>query len=333
MRPKDTPAALVIGGTEVPPGRVRQLDLAPAADCAAALPLSVTVVRGARPGPRVFLTGGVHGDEVNGVAIVREVSRRIDPERLAGDLLCVPVVNRPGFRGGSRYLPDGSDLNRCFPGAPSAGAAERLANLLMREVVLAADYGIDFHTAARGRSNVPHVRGDMNRPGVRLLAKAFGTPIVIHKVGHPRSLRRSATEAGVPTITLEAGETGRFARRIGRAGLRGVQNVLAALGMLQARRERPPFQIILRRSAWVRAEGPGRTQLAVGPGQLVYAGQPIATHAPPQGRVVHSVVAPLTGLVIGVSLGPISEPGSALCHIARLRKTLRTVERHLQAKA
>ncbi len=323
-----------LGGREIARGSVDRVQI-PLTEVAVRtpVPVQVTVVRGVRPGPRLFLTAGIHGDELNGVEIVRRVGFRVDPGRLAGDLVCVPIVNVPGFLNHSRYLPDGSDLNRFFPGSPHGKPAERFAHQILQEIVSRCDFGIDFHTAARGRANVAHVRADMDRPGARALARAFGTSIVVHRRGHRRSLRRVATELGVPTIVLEAGETGRLQERVGRSGVRGVRNVLVALGMLEDVRQEPPFQVIVRQSVWVRARQGGICELEVGPGDLVYEGQRIGTTANPFGSESEPITSPVTGLVIGVSLDPVCEPGNPLCHIVRLKKTLPTVERHLQARS
>jgi hypothetical protein len=322
-----------LGGVEISRGSVGHVQI-PLSEVAVRtpVPVHVTVVRGVRPGPRLFLTAGIHGDELNGVEIVRRVSFRFEPERLAGDLVCVPIVNVPGFVNRSRYLPDGSDLNRFFPGSPQGKPAERFAYRFLEEIVSRCDFGIDFHTAARGRANVAHVRADMDRPAARALARAFGTSIVVHRPGHRCSLRRVATELGVPTIVLEAGETGRLEERVGKSGVRGVQNVLVALGMLEDLRQEPPFQVIVRQSVWVRARQGGICELEVGPGALVYEGQRIGTNANPFASETEPIVSPVTGLVIGVSLDPVCEPGNPLCHIVRLKKTLPTVERHLQGR-
>jgi hypothetical protein len=323
---------LFLGGAELPPGIVARVRLAlPEAAVRTPVPVQVTVVRGARPGPRLFLTAAVHGDELNGVEIVRRIGARIDPARLAGDVLCIPIVNVPGFLNRSRYLPDGSDLNRFFPGSPEGKPAERFAHHLLSEIVSRCDFGIDFHTAARGRANVPHVRADMDRTATRALARAFGTPIVVHRRGHHRSLRRVATESGIPTIALEAGATGRLEKAIGAGGVRGVENVLIELGMLEGVRRAPPFQVIVRQSVWIRAPQGGLCEIRSSPGDLVYEGEPIGRIADPLGTETAPVVSPVTGLVIGVSLDPVCEPGNPLCHLVRLKKTLATVERHLQS--
>ncbi|HEY7529632.1 MAG TPA: succinylglutamate desuccinylase/aspartoacylase family protein [Gemmatimonadota bacterium] len=324
----------MVGGVEVPPGEVRRiaLELTEVA-IRVPLPMPVTVVHGARPGPRLFLTAGIHGDELNGVAIVREVCRLAEPERLAGALLCVPVVNVPAFLARTRDLPDGTDLNRFFPGRASGKPAARVAHLVMREIVAACDAGIDFHSAAVGRANLPHVRADMDRAGVRPIAKAFGTRIVVHKRGHRRSLRRAATDAGAPTIVLEAGETGRLQKTVVSAGLRGVRNVLVELGMVEDARRDPSFQVVVRNSVWVRAQQAGLFELSAAPGDLVYAGDRIGTYSDPFGGETRPIHSPTTGLVVGVSRNPVCDPGSPLCHLARVEKTLATVERHLQRRA
>lgn len=324
----------MVGGVEVPPGQVRRVRLAlTEVAIRIPLPMPVTVVHGRRPGPRVFLTAGIHGDELNGIAIVREVCRLADPDRLAGALLCVPIVNVPAFLARTRDLPDGTDLNRFFPGHPNGRPAARVAHLVVREIVSACDAGVDFHSAALGRANLPHVRADMDRPEVRAIARAFGTRVVVHKRGHLRSLRRAATEAGVPTIVLEAGETGRLQKRVVSAGVRGVRNVLVQLGMLAGGLREPTFQVVVRNSVWVRAQQAGLFELTAAPGDLVYAGSEIGTYTDPFGPDTRPILSPTTGLVIGVSRHPVCEPGSPLCHLVRVEKTLATVERHLQKRA
>jgi predicted deacylase len=324
----------VVGGVEVPPGTVRRIALAlTEVAIRLPLPLPVTVVHGARPGPRLFLTAGIHGDELNGVAIVREVCRRAEPGTLAGALICVPVVNVPAFLARTRDLPDGTDLNRFFPGRANGKPAARVAHLVMREIVSACDAGIDFHSAAGGRANLPHVRADVDRPDVRAIARAFGTRVVVHKRGHPRSLRRAATEAGTPAIVLEAGETGRLQKGVVSVGLRGVRNVMVELGMVDGARRNPAFQVVVRNSVWIRAQQAGLFELAVAPGDLVYAGRPIGTYSDPFGAETRPLLSPTTGLVIGVSRHPVCDPGSPLCHLARVEKTLPRVERHLHGRA
>jgi predicted deacylase len=306
---------LALGGREVRRGRTGQIFLK-VGEHYTSTPVNVpvTVVRGARRGPTLFLTAAVHGDELNGVEMVRRVMTGIPPAALRGTLICVPVVNRIGFLTHSRYLPGHRDLNRVFPGDPDGDAAQRMAHVLFREIVARSDYGIDLHTASLGHTNLPHVRADM--------AVARVTP------GRSRTLRAAATRSGVATVLFEAGETFRFQRHLVVRGVRGIRNVLAALGMIAEPRRRPRFQVIVKVAPWVRAPKGGIADVQVRPGELVYKGDAIASITNPFGREVSAVRSPLTGLVVGVTTVPMVQPGDTLCRVAKLQRTLATVERH-----
>ncbi len=142
--------------------------------------LSVHVLHGSRPGPTMFISAAIHGDELNGVEIIRRVLRTLQPGNIGGTLLCVPVVNAYGFIGRSRYLPDRRDLNRSFPGSPNGSLAARLAHLFLNEVVKRCQIGIDLHTAAVHRVNLPQIRCEFGRrPVCRELGTAFGTQVVL----------------------------------------------------------------------------------------------------------------------------------------------------------
>src|SRR5262245_51141886 len=248
-------------------------------------------------------------------------------EDLRGTLICVPVVNRTGFLSHSRYLSGQQDLNRCFPGHPAGNAAARLAHVLFQEIVARCDYGIDLHTASHGRTNLPHVRGSMSDPGVRRMARAFGIEVIVDRPGPRHTLRAAATAAGVPTLLFEAGETFRFQRAMVARGVQGVRNVLAALKMVADARREPRFQVVVKVSEWIRAPRGGIADVLIRPGEIVYAGDEIASITNPFGRAVSSVRSPLTGLVLGITTVPMVSPGDAICHLAKLEKTLPTVER------
>lgn len=323
-----------VGGIRVSPGESREIYLKASESFAAGgIHVPVTVVRGKGDGPTAFVTAAVHGDEINGVDIVRRLILDLDPETFSGTLIAVPVVNIPGFLEQSRYLPYHRDLNRFFPGKQKGHNAERFAWRLFREVVARCDFGIDLHTASDGRWNLPHVRGDMSNPRVRKLASEFGASVVVDNIGLPGSLRCAATRAGVPTILFEAGEARRFSRRVSQTGVRGVLSVLAAEGMMPAREKRKlPYQVIVKVSDWVRAERGGILDLAVRPGDLVYEGDLVASILNPFGTTVTRVRSNTTGIVIGVTTAPLAIPGTGLAHVAKLRKTLARVERSIRAQ-
>ena len=292
----------------------------------------VTVIRGMHPGPTALVLAAIHGDEINGADIVRRLIFDVDHERLSGTLIAIPVVNIPGFLAQSRYLPYHRDLNRYFPGKRKGNNAERFAYRLFNEIVQKCDFGIDLHTAASGRMNLPHVRGDMSHPKVRKLARAFGATVLIDQSGVKGALRREATDIGIPMILFEAGETGRFSQRVSLVGLRGVLNVLVEMGMLPENPDatRPPFQVIVKASDWVRAEKGGILDLAVKPGDLIYQGDLIGSVLNPFGKTVTQIRAPTTGIVIGVTTAPLTIPGTGIVHVAKLKKTLSLVERSIK---
>ncbi len=324
----------VISGIEIAPGETREIYLKVSESyLSGGIHVPVTVIRGRRSGPTAFVTAAVHGDEINGADIVRRLIFDVDHEKLSGTLIAVPVVNIPGFLSQTRYLPYHRDLNRFFPGKRKGNNAERFAWRLFREIVSKCDFGIDLHTAASGRMNLPHVRGDMSHPRVRNLARAFGTAILVDQAGVRGSLRREATEAGVPTILFEAGETGKFSRKVSQAGLRGLLCVLAEMGMWQDRpAARPPYQVIVKSSDWVRADKGGILDLGVKPGDLVYTDDVLGAILNPFGRTVTQIRSPATGIVIGVTTAPLTIPGTGIVHLARLRKTLGRVERSIKKK-
>ena len=321
-----------ISGIKVAPGETREIYLKVSESyLSGSIQIPVTVIHGRQPGPTAFVMAAIHGDEINGADIVRRLIFDIDHEKLSGTLIAAPVVNIPGFLSQSRYLPYHRDLNRYFPGRRKGHNAERIAARIFNEIVLKCDFGIDLHTAADGRLNLPHVRGDMAHPKVRTLARAFGEQVVMNQAGVRGSLRREATEAGVPTILFEAGETGKFSTKVSLAGLRGVLNVLSVMGMWPAyERKKPPFQIIVRGSDWLRAEKGGILDLSVRPGDLVYEGDLVGSIYNPFGRTVTQIRAPQTGIIIGVTTAPLTVPGTGVIHLARLKKTLGVVERSLK---
>ncbi|MEM2870583.1 MAG: succinylglutamate desuccinylase/aspartoacylase family protein [Thermoplasmata archaeon] len=320
-----------LGETIVLPGETRHVRLPVSESYVSTLvEIPVTVINGLQEGPVLLVTAASHGDECNGTAIVRELIYGVDHSTLRGVLVCAPVLNLPGFLRNERNLPDGRDLNRNFPGKPDGNSAQRIAHMIFNKIVLKCNYGIDLHTAGRGRSNILQVRGDMTNPEVRRIAKAFGTEIVIDEPGLDGTLRRAATEAGVPTITAEVGESQRFERPLVRAGLKGVMNVLYELGMLKGKVQPPLFQVIVKKTEWVRADRGGILEMYTKPRALLMEGEEVCAITNPFGKEVSVVRAPFTGMVVGITNYPMVSPGFPICHMVKLDKTLATVENALR---
>ncbi|HWU32012.1 MAG TPA: succinylglutamate desuccinylase/aspartoacylase family protein [Marmoricola sp.] len=277
--------------------------------------LPVRVIHGREPGPVVWITGVIHGDEVLGVEIIRRALAGISAKTFRGTLLAVPVVNVLGFMTGDRYLPDRRDLNRSFPGSSRGSLASRIANLLMTEVISKCDLGIDLHTAADRRTNLPQIRADLDDPRTRELAEAFGAPVMLHAKLRDGSLRQAALDVGARVLLYEAGEILRFDEEPIEVGVVGVKRVLATMGMIDTEVD-PPASVECRDSGWVRARSTGILHLEVGLGDWVEGGQRLGGLSDTFGRRVRLVHADRPGIVIGLTRAPIVNAGDALVHVA-----------------
>lgn len=308
---------LVLLENEVPPGTATRLAWSPKESFAGiAAPTPVLVVNGARPGPVLCLTAAIHGDELVGIEIVRRILYEIDPQQLSGALIGVPIVNLQGFHRSSRYLPDRRDLNRFFPGNPNASSAARIAHSFFNEVVLKCDALVDLHTGSFHRTNLPQVRADLGNADVAALSRGFGATVVLQSRGARGSLRRAAVEAGIPTVTLEAGEPLRLDEDAVAHGVKSVQSLLDSLGMLKtrsiwARKAEPVYY----KSAWVRASQGGVLMSKVKLGERVRTGDLLGAVTDPITNARHEISSPYNGRVIGMALNQVMMPGFAAYHI------------------
>ena len=282
--------------------------------------LSIEVLHGKRAGPTMFVSAAVHGDEVIGVEIVRRLLRSPQLKTLRGTLLVIPVVNAYGFLSRSRYLPDRRDLNRCFPGHPSGSLGSRLAHIFLNEVVLRCDFGVDLHSAAIHRTNLPQVRVS---PGDRVTGKMaldFGAPVVLTSPLRDGSLRAVAAAKGVPIVLYEAGEGLRFDEMAVRAGVAGILRVMRGQDMLPAKgiakAKAPPH--LCTRSHWLRAPAGGLLRTFRAEGERVAAGDVLASVADPFGAVETDLVADEDGILIGRAILPVVNEGDAVFHLAQL---------------
>lgn len=284
--------------------------------------LAVHVVNGKKPGPRLFVSAAIHGDELNGVEIIRRVLRQKSLRRLRGTLIAVPVVNVFGITQHSRFLPDGRDLNRSFPGSKKGSLAARLANIFFEQIVNQCDYGIDLHTGSHHRINIPHIRAKLDDAETLGLARAFGVPVLLNSDLRDGSLREQAAESGVPMLLYEAGEALRFDEFSVRAGVKGIFRILRTLEML------PPLQnpanqiepFIARSSAWERAPISGVLHNTVKLGTHVKKMDTLGVISDPTdcfNNARYEVNSRVDGLVIGHTRLPLVNEGDALYHIAR----------------
>jgi predicted deacylase len=311
-------SALLIAGERIPPGERKRLEIPFGRRVSGnQLSLPVEVVRGRRAGARLFVSAAVHGDEIAGVEIIRRVLAHRSLARLRGTLIAVPVVNLYGFVGLSRYLPDRRDLNRSFPGSAQGSLAARLARVFVSEIVDNATHGIDLHTAAVHRSNLPQVRACLDQPETARLAEAFGAPVVLNANLRDGSLRQAALERSIPMLLYEGGEALRFDEASIAAGTRGVLRVMRALGMLgRPLPDRSPRPFIARSSHWLRAPESGILRTRARLGQAVEPGDRLGVIADPLGIDETPVEALRAGVVIGRSELPLVNEGDALFHVA-----------------
>jgi uncharacterized protein len=315
--------AITIGGVRIEPGERRGMSL-PAGILHTHVPVEmpVWVINGRRAGPRLFISAAIHGDELNGIEIIRRIRAR-PLTGLRGTLLLVPVVNVFGLLHHARYLPDRRDLNRSFPGSERGSLAARLAHLFMNEIVARCTHGIDLHTGAVHRSNLPQIRAQLDDAETRSLALAFGAPVVLDSRLRDGSLREAAAEKGIPTLIYEAGEALRFDEMSIRVGVAGIVEVMRQLGMLRRKgppRAVPAKPVVATSSHWVRAPEGGILRSALRLGQRVTAGERIGQVSDPFGAREVPVTAPHAGIVIGRNSLPLVNEGDALFHVARMER-------------
>lgn len=325
----DSRFTIEIGGSRVPPGSCMTVNL-PIGRLYTYdnLTMPVEVVNGRMPGPRLFVSAAIHGDELNGVEIIRRLLRTPALKRLRGTLIAVPVVNVHGLLHRSRYLPDRRDLNRSFPGSSSGSLAGRIAHVFMREIVAKCTHGIDLHTGAVHRDNLPQVRANLDHPETLQLAEAFGVPVLLNSVLRDGSLREAAMESGIPMLLYEGGEALRFDEVSIRAGLRGVLHVMRALDMLPAARGRGDgiTPVVARSSSWVRAPESGVLRLQARLGARIRKGDTLGIIAAPLASKECSVIAPFSGILIGHTHLPLVHEGEALFHVARFESNAAVAE-------
>lgn len=315
-------APIVIGDISVAAGESRYIDLPlPPLYTHTSVAMPVHVIHGKQSGPVLFVTAAIHGDEINGIEIIRRLLNIKSLQRLNGTLIAVPVVNVYGFVSQSRYLPDRRDLNRSFPGSERGSMAARLADTLMTEIIDKCTHGIDFHTAAAGRTNLPQVRADLgSHPGLFELANAFAPPIILDATNRSGTLR--ATVGDKPVLLYEAGEALRFDEAAIRAGVQGALRVMRHLKMLPALKknaESIPDTRVSRDSTWMRASQSGILRSRVPLGSMVKAGDVLGLIADPFGESEEEIRSSIEGVIIGQTNLPLVHEGDALFHVASVK--------------
>lgn len=326
---------LTIGGVEIRPGERVQIELPVAklyTDTDISMPIQV--IRAKKSGPTVFVSAAVHGDEINGIEIIRRLINLKSLKVTSGTLILVPMVNIYGVLNQSRYMPDRRDLNRTFPGSPKGSLAGRVADKFLTEIVSHCDYGIDLHTGAIHRSNFPQIRADLSDQETRELAESFGVPVLLNANLRDGSLRQSAVESGTRILLYEAGEALRFDELSIRAGLKGTMNVLTHLGMVKkrtkSRQKKVSMPFIANNSAWSRATCSGIVHNLKNLGDQVQKNDVLAEIGSPFGEIMGTVTANRSGIIIGKQNIPLVQEGDAMFHVAYFTEDDETIAEHIE---
>ncbi len=308
--------SLLLLDSEIPPGSAARVSWS-ATELFEGVPVStpVLVVNGGSPGPTLCLTAAVHGDELNGIEMVRRVLHEIEPDKLSGAVIGVPIVNVQGFRRGSRYLPDRRDLNRYFPGNPNGSAAARIAHAFFNDVIMHCDALVDLHTGSFERANLPQIRADLRNPDVVTLTQGFGSMVVLHSKPTVGTLRHAATNAGIPAVTVEAGGPSQLELAEVKHGVKGVETLLTTLGMVKKIRFWGDPEPVYYRSSWVRADNGGILLADVSLGSTVRKGDLLGTITDPMSNARTELYSPYSGRIIGMARNQVVMPGFAAFHV------------------
>ncbi|KAF0809301.1 hypothetical protein A167_01893 [Alcanivorax sp. S71-1-4] len=310
------PAPFTLLGDSVAAGGIDTLYWSPEQSFASiATPVPVLVAHGSQPGPTVCLTAAIHGDELNGIEMVRRLMYQLEPATLTGTVVGIPIVNLDGFRRGERYLADRRDLNRYFPGVPDGSSAARIAHSLFSEIIVHCQYLVDLHTGSLRRVNHAQLRGDMTHPDIVEFARKFGGITVLHGKAASGTLRRAATEAGIPTVTMEAGGPNRLEEEAVDSGVKAIETVLDNLGMRKTRRFWSSPQPVFYESQWLRASQGGILMSQVKLNDQVRRGQVLGTVTDPVTNTGSAIIAPFDGRLLGMAENQVVHTGFAAYHV------------------
>ena len=328
-----------IGRKLVKPGTIRQIeyDLMDV-EIGESWPIPITVIHGSRPGPVVTLIGALHGNELVGPlaltylqshAILGE-DKPIDPSTVAGTIRIIPIVNMPGYRRRSRYMTDGRDLNRFFPGKEDSNTTSRVANRLWKEIFQNSDHILDLHTAALGRSNMPQIRANLANPASNRSARSFGIEVILDSEGPKGSLRRTADDYGISCITYEGGGADEADPESIQIAMYGVLNVLRSLKVIAGYSSRPRFRLLASGSVWIRSDYGGLLDVLTPAGSWVEENELVATVSDPEHPGVSMEIrSPTDGLLICIATHPFVTTGTPIGHLLPIKKGIKTVKRRL----
>ncbi len=325
---------MTIGGVEIKAGERKRIEI-PVAKLFdyTDITMPVEVIRGIKDGPTLFVSSAIHGDEIIGTEVIRRLLKRHKLlKSIKGTIITVPIVNVFGYNRNSRYLPDRRDLNRCFPGSRSGSLGAQIAHTFMTEIVSKATHGIDLHTGAIHRTNLPQIRATLNNKVTHELAESFGVPVVLNAELRDGSLRGAVSDLGVPMLLFEGGEALRYDEKVITTALNGIINVMRNIGIAGKKPEPKKVKevFIANSSQWIRAPHSGSLRTLKQVGNRVEKGEILGTISDPFGDQEHQIINKKTGVIIGMSLLPLVNNGDALYHVATF-EDVDTVEEQLES--
>ena len=330
-------AELKIGGVSVKKGDRKKIQIAVShLYDGTDLSIPVEVIRGKEDGPTLFISAAIHGDEINGTEIISRIIKNRSLKKIKGTLIAVPVVNVFGFNMLSRYLPDRRDLNRSFPGSATGSLASRLANIFMKEIVKKSTHGIDLHTGAVHRTNLPQIRACISDSETKQLAFEFGVPVVINSNLRDGSLREAARRKNIPMLLFEGGEALRFNEKVIDIGVQGCLSVMRSIGMLTSKKNAKRKEVFVSwESQWLRSPASGLVRSLKNLGTRIKEGEILGVVSDQFGKPRGEIIAPFEGIIIGQLKLPLVNAGDALYHIAsfhnpkKVHKTIEMIEQDI----
>lgn len=316
---------IIILGESILPGESKTIDLEIAKlHNTGELKIPIIVRRSKIDGPVVLFSAGIHGDEINGVEIVRQlITKKINKPK-KGTIICIPIINMFGFLNKSRKFPDGRDLNRVFPGSKGGSLASRFAYHMLTEIMPLVDYSVDFHAGGASRFNAPQIRLAPNNPELKALADVFNAPFTLFSKNIAGSFRNAGHKLNVQMLLFEGGKSLDIDESVSDAGVQGVKRLLSHLDMLDSKHtiEKPETETIyIEKSSWIRAQCSGLLHDNGCIGRYVQKGTLLAIITDPFGEFERKVNAPNDGYIINANLSPIVYQGDAIYHISKTLKT------------
>ena len=315
-----TNEVLEILGEKIKPGQSAEVSFN-VAKLHTRTPVDVPIIieRSKKPGPTILFTAGIHGDEINGIEIVRQlISKGINKPKI-GTTICIPVLNIFGFINMARAFPDGRDLNRVFPGMKNGSLASRVAYELIHEVVPHVDFIVDFHTGGAYRFNAPQIRIEKGSEDDDVMAEIFGAPFILYSKNLNKSFRNACNKLGKPILLYEGGKSFDLDNTVTNTGVNGAKRIMNHFGMLrrQFKVTEPKKECVkITESSWMRAKHSGMFKATIKVGVEVKIGDDIGNITDPYGKFNHFVKAKYSGYIININQSPIVYQGDALFHIS-----------------